>query len=168
MFRSRFVSFVFSSALAVFSLSAHAEGEAGSTPNPYVDCGIGGALFPTIQWAAVLSNAIWDLGTTALSSATMSPETCSGKQKDVAQFIIDNYDNLLEETAKGQGQHLSALMDISECQGDSRDVMVSSLRSKLSEVVSNNSYNDLHLVEKSYAYYSALNSAQLESDACLI
>ena len=55
----------------VFSLNSNAA-------NPYVDCGIGAALFPNTDWAAVTSNVIWDAGTTALISATASEDTCSG------------------------------------------------------------------------------------------
>ena len=85
---------------------------AGSGPNPYSDCGIGAALFTETKWAAVTSNVIWDLGITAITSATASPETCSGKKVETAQFIIDNYDNLAEETAKGQGTHLIAMLGL--------------------------------------------------------
>src|SRR5688572_5993856 len=41
----------------------------GAGPNPFSDCGIGAALFPKTGWAAVTSNVIWDIGTTALTSA---------------------------------------------------------------------------------------------------
>ena len=42
----------------------------GSGPNPYTDCGIGAALFPNTHWAAATSNVIFDLGITAITSAT--------------------------------------------------------------------------------------------------
>ena len=37
--------------------------------NPYTDCGIGAALFPNTNWAAVTSNVIWDAGTTAVTDS---------------------------------------------------------------------------------------------------
>ena len=64
-----------------------ANDQAGSGPNPFTDCGIGAALFPDTHWAAVTSNVIWDVGTTALTSATASPETCSGAKVEAAMFI---------------------------------------------------------------------------------
>ena len=57
--------------IGVFSLNSFAA-------NPYTDCGIGAALFPNTNWAAVTSNATWDAGTTAVISATASEDTCSG------------------------------------------------------------------------------------------
>ena len=55
---------------------ADVKAKPGSGPNPFSDCGIGAALFPDTSWAAVTSNITWDIGTTALTSATMSPGTC--------------------------------------------------------------------------------------------
>ena len=59
---------------------------AESKPSPYPDCGIGAALFEN-NTGATISNVIWDLGTTALTSATASPETCEGFNPDAAAFI---------------------------------------------------------------------------------
>ena len=52
--------------------TAFAEKKQGSGPNPYVECGIGAAIFPEVHWAAATSNVTWDLGSTALTSAISS------------------------------------------------------------------------------------------------
>lgn len=104
----------------VASTAVAADKRSGTGPNPFKDCGVGAALFTDTAWAAVTSNIIWDLGTTAVTSATASPETCSGKHIQTAKFVIDNYDSLIEETAKGQGENLTAVLDIQGCDMQNR------------------------------------------------
>ena len=139
--------------------SVFAAGSAGSGPNPYRDCGIGAALFSETHWAAVISNVIWDLGTTAVTSATASPETCSGANIETAQFIIDNYDNLVEETAKGQGQHLVAMLDIQGCNTVAQDGALLALRADVAQQVGATSYNSQGQIDKASNYYDAVTSA---------
>jgi len=144
---------------ALISLGVSAAGKAGSGPNPFSKCGIGAALFPDTSWAAVTSNATWDVGTTAVTSATASPETCSGKDVKVAAFIYDSFDNLAEETAKGQGEHLAALLNILEADAGTRDAIVSEVRTGMAAQVSSPTYDQLSQVEKASAYYNLVNEA---------
>ena len=144
---------------AGFSLGLSAKEPVGSGANPYSDCGIGAALFANTNWAAVTSNVIWDLGTTAVTSATSSPETCSGKNIQAAQFIIDTYDNLAEETARGQGQHLTAVLNILECESASHENAIPFIRTDMAETVGAASYADKNQLEKAAAYYDVVTSA---------
>ena len=105
--------------------------QAGSGPNPFTDCGIGAALFKN-DIAATLSNVIWDAGTTAVVSATASPETCNGSGAQAAAFIYESYNDLLVESAHGQGAHLSTLMDILEVDAADRGVIINQVRADLS------------------------------------
>lgn len=151
---------VFIGAVSTVSVQVNAANKApGSGPNPFLDCGIGAALFPTVGWAAVTSNVIWDIGITAITSATASPETCKGTNVKTAQFIIDNYDNLSEQTAKGQGEHLSAMLDVLGCQKDARNAIVATVRQGMSEVVGQASFADQNLVGKASDYYDVVMSA---------
>lgn len=145
------------------SLASAETGKAGSGPNPFSDCGIGAALFPSTTWAAVISNVIWDIGTTAVTSATASPETCNGKTVQAAQFIIDNYDNLAEETAKGSGEHLTAMLNVLECRADTHGAIISSVRADMADSVAQPAYNEQNLVDKASAYYNSVNSAVVKS-----
>ena len=43
--------------------------------NPWIDCGIGAMIFTETNWAAVISNVIWDLGTTAVISGNSTDTT---------------------------------------------------------------------------------------------
>lgn len=133
-----------------------AEKKAGSGPNPFSDCGIGAALFPTIKPAAVTSNIIWDVGTTALTSATASPETCSGKPATVAKFILESYDNLAEETARGEGKHLDALLSMLEVKPSAQALVVADLRQQMSQKVSSPEYLNANKVDKSSAFYQSV------------
>ena len=148
-----------SALLCVVTSVSAANKPVGSGPNPFSDCGIGAALFsdgPT--WAAVTSNVTWDLGTTAVTSATMSPETCSGNKVKTAQFIIDNYDNLAEETALGQGEHLTAMLTVRGCQASAHTTIVQSIRKDMADNVTTSNYSSLSDVEKATQYYQAMDA----------
>jgi hypothetical protein len=144
-------------ASAVAGAEEPAKKAPGTGPNPYRDCGIGAALFKETAWAAVTSNVIWDLGTTAVTSATASPETCQGKSVKVAQFIIDSYDQVATETARGSGEHLNAMLEMYGCDAAAHDQIVSSLRPAMADEVRDPSYSAQTLVEKSARYYELVD-----------
>jgi hypothetical protein len=127
--------------------------------NPYSECGIGAALFPNTPWAAATSNATWDLGSTAVTSATTSKDTCSAGNMETAQFIIDNYDNLVEETAEGQGEHLATLLNIQGCKGQNRQGAIQNLRPDMVKHISSEDYVSQNSVDRAFGYYQAAQSA---------
>lgn len=145
--------------LSLLATSSVNASEPGSGPNPYYDCGIGGALFPDKYWAAAISNVIFDLGSTAITSATLSPETCSAKNMNTAQFIINNYDNLAEETARGQGEHLTAMLTVRGCDTSAHPTIVRSIRSMMSDNVAASGYSALSDVDKAAQYYQAMEAS---------
>lgn len=109
------------------------DGKAGEGPNPYSNCGIGGAIFPTVSWAAATSNVIWDLGTTAVSSATLSPETCNSKTVAMAEFIQGSYASLETDILKGRGDYLTGLSEVSGCSGEISAIYLGALRTGLKQ-----------------------------------
>lgn len=131
----------------------------GSGPNPFSDCGIGAALFKENKVLAVSSNVIWDLGVTAVTSATASPETCSGKSVDAATFILNSYDSLIEDTARGEGEHLIALMNILEVEQADQQTVVQTIRTQVAEQVAADEYIAASKTEKSQMFYFAVVSA---------
>lgn len=145
--------------LLAASVNATESGKPGSGPNPYSDCGIGAALFPKKHLAAVISNVIWDAGTTAVTSATLSPETCKAKNVKTAQFIIDNYDNLVEETARGQGRHLTAMLTVRGCDASAHPAIIRSIRSMMSDNVAASGYSTLSDVDKAAQYYQTMEAS---------
>lgn len=131
---------------------------AGSGPSPFVDCGIGAALFPDTDWAAITSNVIWDIGTTAVISATASPETCSGAPAQAANFINDAYDNVLEDTARGDGEYLVALLEIYGCSSEVQSDVVAAIREDIGANIEAEGYAKMPTVEKAELYFNVINS----------
>lgn len=147
-------TFALGAVIGAFSMSgAYAE-----NPNPFADCGIGAALFKN-DTAAVISNVIWDLGTTAITSATASPETCEGAEAAAAAYIHESYDNLIEDTAKGSGEYLDTLLSIVNVSEDQKSAVVQSLREKMAAEVSDASYESSTKIEKSQSYFDSLLSS---------
>ncbi len=133
----------------------------GSMPakavNPYRDCGIGAALFPTNGTAAAISNAIWDLGSTAITSATLSPETCSSETVDTAKFILETIDNLESDVARGEGEHVEALASLMQCDGTTNLADVTS--SGYASFVSSEEYQSASKMNKALAFYGILKAS---------
>lgn len=105
-------------------------------PNPWTDCGIGAAIFPgdNVEIAAGISNIIWDLGTTAVTSAMSSPETCAGLDDvETAMFIERTYATLESELATGEGENLVALAEL--VGAEDTDTFVVALRQEFASSV---------------------------------
>ena len=155
--------------LATIQFPAHAEGNnskaPGSGPNPFSDCGIGAALFSDTKWAAVTSNVIWDIGTTAVTSATASPETCNGKTVAAASFINDTYEKLAEETARGEGEHLATLLNIFECAAPQQGAVIQAARSEMAGEVAQPGYATQDRTDKAVRFYQAVEAAVAQNCA---
>lgn len=124
--------------------------------NPWTECGIGAMIFSSTPWAAAISNVIWDLGTTAFTSAGVSKHTCEGKEVVAALFINETYANLEEETIKGNGQHISAVLNIMGCDSTAHAGIVSAMRSELGNSMLNSAYIEKNRQEKAQNYYQIL------------
>jgi hypothetical protein len=160
---------IITTALVALSFSAHAESERankpqGSGPNPYVECGIGAALFPDTQWAAVTSNAIWDLGTTAVISALSSPDTCNAKKRKTAMFIINTLEGLEKEVAQGGGDTTIALTQTMGCPAANQSAFNAELRSNYAEVVAKEGYASESRKERAAAMYDSVKGAATSLD----
>lgn len=149
---------------AFASTAAFADNKAvGSGPNPYTDCGIGAALFPDTHWAAVSSNVIWDLGSTAVTSATMSPQTCSGKKVKVALFVRDTYEQLAADLAKGNGEHVAAAMDMFACQAAGQGAAISRARKDFGSLAAQGGLNAADSLQNAGKLYNVLENAAQSS-----
>lgn len=138
---------------------ALAAGEQGSGPSPYTECGIGAAIFKETNWAAATSNVTWDLGTTALSSASYSPEMCSPKKVKAAMLIRDNYPQIAEEIARGQGEHLNAALEMFGCSGATQPVAATQVRGDFGRMVSSPAYGGQNQLNKAGQMYQVIQSA---------
>ncbi len=150
---------------AVLSGVAVAEGTpAGDAPvktkkelNPFSDCGIG-AIFKN-DVIAVISNIIWDFGTTAVTSKVSSPATCNKYSSDVAQFILDTYPSVVEDTAKGQGNHLTAMLTMAGCEVDGHALLTTRMRQNFGSMVAAEDYATSTSLEKAERLYQVVASS---------
>jgi len=124
--------------------------------NAWTKCGIGAMVFEHNDTAAAISNVIWDLGTTAVSSKLSSVENCNGKGAKTAMYIKQSFNNIIEETAQGEGQHLTAMLDMYDVAEQQRSATIAALRAQSAEMVSSDDYVNASSSDKAQAYYTAL------------
>jgi hypothetical protein len=129
--------------------------------NPFSDCGVGAAIFPTNGAAATISNIIWDAGTTAITSATLSPDTCSSGSADTAKFILETIDNLESDIAMGNGDHVDALAGLMQCESS---VGVAAIAAEgYSNFVASDAYQLASKTDKASAFYDTLKAADIQT-----
>ena len=126
----------------------------------FADCGIGGSLFKDNDTAAIISNIIWDVGTTAITSGISSPNTCAGAENvEAAQFIYESYENIEDEIAVGKGLHLNAMLNMLQCENQNTGKAVSALRQDLAVQVSDSNYSYMNKIEKSKVVFNSAVSS---------
>ena len=154
------------SLLLIAPAISFAEGEAAapaaaqaSKLNPWVDCGIGAMIFSDTKWAAVSSNIIWDLGITAVTSAAVSENTCEGSRVvAAARFITETYANIEEETVQGEGQHVTAVLNILGCESASHAGIITAVRADFGATVGQSDYLQKTAQAKAEAYYNIVEA----------
>jgi hypothetical protein len=127
--------------------------------NPWIDCGIGALIFDEAGWAAAISNIIWDWGITGTTSAGLSPHTCNSKNAKTAHFIGVNYAVLAEETSRGDGRHLRAMLEILGCDARAHREIVSSIRSEFGPYLRQAGYLQRSPNAKAEGFYDLVQSA---------
>jgi len=113
----------------------------------YKECGLGAMIFDKTPIAAAVSNIIWDLGTTAVSSNLSSEGNCNGGEAKVAAFISKSYDDLELEIASGEGKYVDTLATMTD-----KDVSV--IRDEFAELVASNEYATLSKTKKVEELYN--------------
>ena len=126
----------------------------GKTKNAWTQCGIGAAIFPNYGSLAAISNIIWDLGTTASTSSSSTPSQCAGKGASLGVLIYENYANVEEETAIGEGEHLNAMLNILGCDDSIQSALIQDVRADLLNDVKNTSYMKKTKLEKTESLYN--------------
>lgn len=126
--------------------------------NPWVDCGIGAMIFPGTPVGAVISNVIWDVGTTAVTSAGLSKNTCEGKRVKMAMYIGTTYANLEEETVQGEGQHVRAMLDIASCDKAAHEDIMRSVRADFAKSLQDPAYLQKDGIARAQDYYTLVEA----------
>lgn len=143
---------------AVVAAAATAPVQAEEQLNPWVDCGIGAMIFKDVAAGAVISNVIWDLGTTAVSSNASSPETCESSRAKGAAMIQQGIDVLETETAQGQGEYVAAVLNTMGCESADHTAVVEAVRADFAKDASVAGYQDKSQTERAQAYYQNVES----------
>ena len=126
--------------------------------NPWLDCGLGAMVFPdeNLEIGAGISNVTWDLGSTAITSATASPDTCKGTDNvKTALFIQQMFDELMVDVAKGNGEYVDTLAALNGCSGDAQGAFVAGLREEFAAEAADASFAELSQSEKAQTLYFA-------------
>lgn len=140
--------------LSLFALLLIPNTSFASGKNAWTQCGIGGMIFSKTGWAAALSNVVWDLGTTATTSSSSTPSQCSGSGASVGVLIYENYANVEEETAVGQGEHLNAMLNLLECDSSIQAELIEDVRTDFLKDVKDSSYSKKSTLEKTEVLYN--------------
>jgi hypothetical protein len=150
-------------ACALLSLGSASAQDTDTELNPWQHCGIGAAIFDDNETAAAISNVIWDSGTTAITSATASPDTCSSTQIDVANYIDLTNGALTAELAMGSGDHLNGLLAVAGCEARASTV-AAEMRESIAELPAG--YAQLAHADQAHHTYQALEAAGWQGSTC--
>jgi len=133
--------------LLTLLLSSQAQAGDRSFGDIYKECGIGAMIFKSSPIGATVSNVIWDLGTTAVSSNLSSANSCKGGKAKVAAFIGKSYDNLETEIASGEGSYVTTLATMT-------DKDIATIRAEFAKVVASEEYASLNKAKKVEKLYN--------------
>ncbi len=111
-------------------------------------CGIGAMIFQETAVAAAISNIIWDLGTTAVTSNVSSPESCAGKRVQSAMYINTTYAKLETETAMRLGRLLTGLANVMGCKAEAREPLFARVRLDMASTMAKPGYADLEKTKR--------------------
>ena len=127
--------------------------------NPWQDCGLGAMVFPDNGVAAAISNVIWDLGTTAVTSASASEESCNATRVQTARFVTESLPNLEEEIVKGEGQHLTAMLNLMGCAAAQQNIVSTAIRNDFSSVMTHATYSEMDVQQKAESLFTVAENA---------
>lgn len=146
---------IFASVAATFILLAGGQANAREFADIYTECGLGALIAPKNGAVAAVTNVTWDFGSTAISSNASSADTCSGGKQKTAAFVLEQYAQLEKDLARGQGKHLTALMEIASCKAGSEQV----LRTSFADSVARSGYAAQTRMERAETLYNQVQQA---------
>jgi hypothetical protein len=120
-------------------------------------------VFPDNGVAAAISNVIWDLGTTAVTSASASEDNCNATRVQIARFVTESLPNLEEDIVKGEGQHLTAMLNLMGCGTAEKHVVSTAIRNDFSRVMSNTVYPEMDLQQKAESLFNIAENNTVSS-----
>ncbi|NQZ20969.1 MAG: DUF3015 family protein [Colwellia sp.] len=127
--------------------SAAAETVTMKKLNPWTDCGIGAMIFTSNGAAAAISNVIWDLGTTAVTSNISSQNACASEQAKTAMFIQATLPILEQEVAIGEGEYVTAMLELRGCAATSHTAIINAVRKDIAQKSTENAEELYNVLE---------------------
>jgi hypothetical protein len=98
------------------------------------------------------------LGSYAYTSATASADTfCSEKTASTASFINDSYPKLVEDTARGEGEYLAAVLELAGCDSTQQGVVIPLLRADMAQAIGAADYAGQSYADKVFGMYRSIN-----------
>ena len=120
----------------------------------YQECGLGAVLSPNDPTIAVITNVTYDLGTTAISSNSSSPDSCHGGRGRIASLINKAYELLEADLASGNGKYLNTLTAMTVRDSQAQQQFKDALRKDFAKVVSAPGYTSKARFEKEQMLYN--------------
>ena len=145
-------------------MPAHAQVDPSAEVNPWQDCGLGAMVFPENGTAAAISNIIWDLGTTAVTSAASSKDSCKGDRVQLAMYIQGTYASLEADAVKGKGDYLDGMGAMAQCAAADRPALNAAVRTELSAALQADGYAASTREAKAEALFGIVEAAK--ADVC--
>jgi len=103
------------------------------------------------------------LGSYAYTSATASADTfCAEKTSNTASFINDSYPALVEDTARGSGEYLNAVLELAGCDATGRAAAIPLVRADMAKALSADDYNSSNYLDKVHTMYQSINIRSVE------
>ncbi|MEI5639312.1 MULTISPECIES: DUF3015 family protein [unclassified Pseudoalteromonas] len=129
--------------------------------NPWQQCGIGAIIFPENGAAAAISNIIWDLGTTAVSTNISSQESCAGANVKTAMFIQQTFPVLEQEIAQGEGEYVAAMLNVRGCDATAHADIVTAIRNDYAQKPATDAQSLYNIVESKVTSQFAANCSAI-------
>jgi hypothetical protein len=129
----------------------------------FEDCGIGAIFFNgekkgDKQFAKLLN--LHSTGTSSYATSSKLSGTCAGKENQLAAalFIYETYPTLIEDTAKGSGEHLTTVLNLLDAP-ESRDAIISTVQTQLLDSINASEYSSQSRLEVSEKLFTIVNNA---------
>ena len=100
------------------------------------------------------------LGSYAYTSATASADTfCAEKTASTAAFINEAYPSLIEDAARGTGEHLVAVLELelAGCDAQGQAAAMPLVRTEMAEALSAPGYDSSEYLNKVFTLYESVN-----------
>ena len=148
-------------AVTALVLSMSQDSQAREFADIYTECGLGAMIAPNNAAVAAVTNVTWDLGTTAVSSNVSSVESCKGANVKTAQFIQQTFPILEQEIAQGEGEYISAMLNVRGCDSAAHTQMISTIRNDFAQTSVNDAQALYTLVESNIASQFSANCSAI-------